>query len=346
MLQLLLAMVVASDDAVDILRATPGLEEAVTACSSFAKKEKVRHWFRPQQLANRLRFNNNNGQKKEEQDFRSLDEMTQQVQGTANQVLAAMGVNHWEPKAPGQKGLRILCLDGGGTRGVVAISVLHELVKAMGGREVCDTFDIICGTSTGAILAFIVGLRRETTKQASERYDSLIQRIFVKTALSTPLMMFTTAGYDDGPFMSVLKKVLGDQTMLDSRYDPAVPMVFAVTSIMSSTPTHVVLCRNYNYSGGEIPDRFVVDPEQARNDLGLPSQFPECYPKSQRHNQYQIPRVVGDQVRPDGSRNPGTSPCSCCCIEWVCVCVCVCVYILWRSPSLDDTCARVPAQNQ
>ena len=301
-LQLLLAMAVASDDAVDALRATPGLQDAVLAASSYGREEKVRHWLRPQSILNRLRKKPN----VVETDFRALDELTQQIQGTANQVLASLGYNQWRPKMPGQKGLRILCLDGGGTRGVVAISAMKAVVEAMGGTEVCDAFDIIAGTSTGAIIAFLVGLRRESSQQASERYDTLIKKIFIKSALSTPMMMFTTAGYDDGPFMDVLRGILKDTTMLDSRYDPSVPLVFGVTSVMSSTPTHVLLYRNYNYCGGEMPDKFTIDPDQARQDLGLESEFPQSHPKSDRHQMYQEPWIVGEQLHQHGSRHPGS----------------------------------------
>ena len=87
--------------------------------------------------------------------------LTGQLQQNANKLLAAIGHNEWIPKLPGQLGLRVLCLDGGGTRGIAAVTSLRHLVKAMDGVEVCDAFDMIVGTSTGAIVAFLVGLRRE-----------------------------------------------------------------------------------------------------------------------------------------------------------------------------------------
>lgn len=58
-----------------------------------------------------------------------------------------------------------------------------------------DAFDMIAGTSTGAIIAFLVGLRRESSAMARKRYDKLIKRVFVKSALSTPMLLFTTATY-------------------------------------------------------------------------------------------------------------------------------------------------------
>ena len=60
------------------------------------------------------------------------------LRGTANQILAAMGYNYWVPKIPGQKGLRILCLDGGGSRGMTSVIAVNEMVKALGADFVID----------------------------------------------------------------------------------------------------------------------------------------------------------------------------------------------------------------
>jgi len=39
-----------------------------------------------------------------------------------------LGGVQWKPRQPGQKGLRILSLDGGGTRGVLSIALLKEIM--------------------------------------------------------------------------------------------------------------------------------------------------------------------------------------------------------------------------
>jgi len=192
---------------------------------------------------------------------------------------------------------------------MTSVVAMKCLVDSVGGLEVADCFDLVVGTSTGAIIAFLVGLNRETSEQAVERYDVLIEKIFTKSAFSTPMLLFTTASYDDSPFMNVLTEILGDNTMLDSRANPAVPFVFAVTSKMSSNPTHVALFRNYNYNGGELPDPFMIDPDDARENLGL-SVNNEA--KSIRMNNYpkkqdMVQPAPGTTTPKYGSRHPVSS---------------------------------------
>lgn len=58
------------------------------------------------------------------------------------QLLSMLGVHNWTPRQPGQKGLRILSLDGGGTRGVLTIALLREVLKGFDKdvHEVCMIF--------------------------------------------------------------------------------------------------------------------------------------------------------------------------------------------------------------
>ena len=45
---------------------------------------------------------------------------------------------------------KILAIDGGGIKGVYAASLLSEIEKLCKGK-ICDYFDLMAGTSTGAI---------------------------------------------------------------------------------------------------------------------------------------------------------------------------------------------------
>lgn len=309
-IQLLLAMSFASDKAVDRLRATMGLTDTVLACSSYAKKERlIRRWIRyPIELIKRKVRSEESNEEISEDPFLTAASvatgLSGQIKGTSNQLLAALGYNVWYPKTAGQKGLRILCLDGGGTRGITAISSMRSIVEAIGGVEVCDTFDMIAGTSTGAIIAFLVGLRRESSTMARKRYDKLIKRIFIKSALSTPMLLFTTATYDESPFNKVMMSILNDNSMLASRADPRVPLVFAISSKMSSTPTQLCLFRNYNYNGGEMNDAFVEDPIEAKEELSLPLDDDIFQLSGKTYYDYDLKLQANKPTQ--GSRHPGS----------------------------------------
>jgi patatin-like phospholipase/acyl hydrolase len=62
---------------------------------------------------------------------------------------------------------RILALDGGGVRGLSSLLILQKLMdeiahKKDDGRPAlpCEYFDLICGTSTGGLIALMLGRLR------------------------------------------------------------------------------------------------------------------------------------------------------------------------------------------
>jgi patatin-like phospholipase/acyl hydrolase len=62
---------------------------------------------------------------------------------------------------------RILALDGGGVRGLSSLLILQQLMKEIeelkrDGKPAlpCEYFDLICGTSTGGLIAIMLGRLR------------------------------------------------------------------------------------------------------------------------------------------------------------------------------------------
>lgn len=53
---------------------------------------------------------------------------------------------------PNRNAKRVLCMDGGGIRGILPAMVVAELERRTG-RRACELFDLIAGTSTGGIIA-------------------------------------------------------------------------------------------------------------------------------------------------------------------------------------------------
>lgn len=56
-----------------------------------------------------------------------------------------------------EKLFRVLALDGGGAKGFYTLGVLKEIEELLG-CKICDRFDLIYGTSTGAIIASLLAL--------------------------------------------------------------------------------------------------------------------------------------------------------------------------------------------
>ena len=156
-------------------------------------------------------------------------------------------------------------------------------------------------------MAFLVGLRRESAADARIRYDTLISRIFVKSLLKPIMLATTTASYDEANLMEVLDEILKDDGMLDSRANPRVPLITAVSSKMSSTPSQLYLLRNYNYGGGELSDSFLIKPDKARERLGLDAENTKQFlPDSitNRNETYNTPIKCAPRTGM-GSRYPG-----------------------------------------
>ncbi|KAK3906962.1 hypothetical protein C8A05DRAFT_11320 [Staphylotrichum tortipilum] len=76
-------------------------------------------------------------------------------------------------------------LDGGGVRGVASLLILHEImvkIQEIKGLDKipkpCDYFHMIGGTSTGGLIAIMLGRLRMSTEEALREYDHFAKKIF------------------------------------------------------------------------------------------------------------------------------------------------------------------------
>lgn len=79
--------------------------------------------------------------------------------------------------------LFLLSLDGGGVRGLSSLMVLKQLMEAIDPQhppKPCDYFDMIGGTSTGGLIAIMLGRMRLTVDECILAYSELAPRVFTK----------------------------------------------------------------------------------------------------------------------------------------------------------------------
>jgi predicted acylesterase/phospholipase RssA len=81
------------------------------------------------------------------------------------------------------KELCLLSLDGGGVRGLSSLLILQKLMESLDPDNPplpCDYFDMIGGTSTGGLIAIMLGRLHMTVDECITEYKRLSPRIFTK----------------------------------------------------------------------------------------------------------------------------------------------------------------------
>lgn len=120
--------------------------------------------------------------------------------------------------------LKILAIDGGGTRGIIPATILHQLLKARG-KTLFEEFDLVAGTSTGGILATALASGK-STQEVINMYLNESDDIFYDTLwddLKDGFPLFGFAGdlrgadYNQTRFKKILKKYFGEKKLKDIR---------------------------------------------------------------------------------------------------------------------------------
>ncbi|UYV62632.1 PLA2G6 [Cordylochernes scorpioides] len=135
-----------------------------------------------------------------------------------------------EPSAPpGKRPVRLLCLDGGGIRGLILAQMLSTLEK-LTGVTLAQSFDWIAGTSTGGILALALACGK-TAAECRCLYFRLKDKVFVG---SRP--------YDTELLEKFLQSEMGETRCMA---DIAHPRVMVTGVLVDRRPIELHLFRNY-----------------------------------------------------------------------------------------------------
>lgn len=115
---------------------------------------------------------------------------------------------------------RILALDGGGLKGIVTLGFLQRVEDALKERHGADAkfrlahyFDLIAGTSTGAIIAAALA-KGMTVAEVTDYYLTMGEKVFNRNWFRKGLIR---ARYDDRKLKKLLKDVLGAETTLGDK---------------------------------------------------------------------------------------------------------------------------------
>ncbi|XP_010893434.2 calcium-independent phospholipase A2-gamma [Esox lucius] len=169
------------------------------------------------------------------------------LQAAVREALALLG--YTDPVKG--RGIRVLAIDGGGTRGLVALQTLQKL-QTLTGKPIYQLFDYICGVSTGAILAFMLGVFHIPLDECEELYRKLGSDVFTQNVIvGTVKMGWSHAFYDSQIWENILKERMGEGLMVETARDPKCPKVSAVSTIVNrGLPLKAYVFRNYSMLPG------------------------------------------------------------------------------------------------
>ncbi|KAK9820032.1 hypothetical protein WJX72_005289 [[Myrmecia] bisecta] len=204
-------------------------------------------------------------------------EFKQRVRITATRALAILGENEEVRRAVAQppirgRGIRILAMDGGGMKGIATLRLLRQL-EERSGRAIHEMFDLICGTSTGGILAVALAIKRFSLAECEEIYRTLGQKVFsqpnpkaqeadswrdslyraYKTGQQSMRVAVYGCKHDAAMFEELLKQFcrFGEEGCIgDTMIDTAclqVPKCFVVSTLASMTPAGPFIFRNFEH---------------------------------------------------------------------------------------------------
>lgn len=115
--------------------------------------------------------------------------------------------------------MKVLCIDGGGIRGVFALEILHVLEEELK-EPIGNYFDVLAGTSTGAIIAASIALNKRIGDILQD-YKKYGRKIFQRQA---KIGLFKSV-YSDRYLRRFFKRAFGEITLAEIQKPLLIPAV-------------------------------------------------------------------------------------------------------------------------
>lgn len=105
----------------------------------------------------------------------------------------------------------LLCLDGGGIRGLSSLYILKQLMEKIDPEKPpkpCEYFDMIGGTSTGGLIAIMLGRLRMTVDECIRDYRALSTKVFTRKHRLLSIRGHLQGRYDSKALEEAIKDVV------------------------------------------------------------------------------------------------------------------------------------------
>ena len=143
------------------------------------------------------------------------------MNSSARPAITPAGKGREASKRP--RSLRILSLDGGGIKGYTSLLILKRIFRQLGQispnkaePKPCEVFDLIVGTSTGGLIATMLGRLELSIDESLACYETISRKIFEKRQIGGHIGRFVhgmagSSWYDIKNLQTCVKDLLKKQ---------------------------------------------------------------------------------------------------------------------------------------
>ena len=107
----------------------------------------------------------------------------------------------------------ILSLDGGGVRGILTLQLLKK-IEEIAGIPAYKLFDLVAGTSTGAIIGGLISLGKTAT-EIEDLYIQFVTKVFLKRNILSDRFL-NPPKYDKKNYRAALRELVQDVTLKEA----------------------------------------------------------------------------------------------------------------------------------